>query len=137
MLNLLAAASLNVAAAQDGASIYAPAGTNSSGYSMGSESPLYNGLPAEYNNAPYVPPSGFIPAIRLNAGLTQSLLDFQNRQADKELLLIDPAFHGGTEGVGLTLNVTHFVISGVGIWESSVLFFLSDFMNLVDFCLLG
>ena len=34
-------------------------------------------------------------------------------------------------------NVTHFVISGVGIWESSVLFFLSDFMNLVDFCLLG
>ncbi len=104
VLNLLAAASLNVAAAQDGASIYAPAGTNSSGYSMGSESPLYNGLPAEYNNAPYVPPSGFIPAIRLNAGLTQSLLDFQNRQADKELLLIDPAFHGGTEGVGLTLG---------------------------------
>ena len=41
-------------------------------------------------------------AVRLNPRLTQPLMDFQNRQSDKELLLIDPARYGGvTPGLDL------------------------------------
>ena len=41
-------------------------------------------------------------AVRLNPELTQPLMDFQNRQSDKELLLLDPTRNGGfTPGLDL------------------------------------
>ena len=75
-----------------------------SSYEIGAEAPIRDGLPPEYFNQLYIPPSGFTPAIRLNSTLTQPLMDFQNRQSDKELLLIDPAFSGGQETTGLTIG---------------------------------
>ena len=76
-----------------------------SGYAIDAGMPVYDVLPSEYFTQTYEPPSGFTSAVRLNSPLTQPLMDFQNRQSDKELLLIDPEFNGGASATnGLTLG---------------------------------
>lgn len=46
----------------------------------------------------------WVSPIQLRPMLTQQLMDFQNRQSDKELLLLDPAFNTWTGAPRLTLG---------------------------------
>lgn len=76
--------------------------TPQSGISSNS-TPNYNPVELQQLQVPIEDSASLFSAIRVNPTLTQPLMDFQNRQSDKELLLIDPALNGGGKP-GLTIG---------------------------------
>lgn len=65
--------------------------------------PHYEPLQLQQLQVPVDNSASLFSAIKVNPTLTQPLMDFQNRQSDKELLLIDPALNGGGKP-GLTIG---------------------------------